>query len=141
MSRLVLLGLALLAALALAAPASAFSGATVRGSRVSASYAAQYLLVRVACPGGTTSTGRPGDFSFCTGTGHFFVGAREVATGPFSIRTFDSHVEKMPVRASARRLFRPGRNPHVTWVLTSHDGQGEWATNRGGFSVYNPFKR
>lgn len=139
--RPVVLAAALLAALALAVPAHAFTGTTVRGTNVSASYAAQYLLVRVVCPGGTTSTGRPGDFSFCRGHGRFYVGSRLVASGPYSIRTFDSHIERMTVVPSARSLFRPGRRPRVSWVLTSHDGQGQTATNRGSFTVYNPFKR
>ena len=132
---------ALLASLAVAAPACAFSGAYVRGSSVSASYGARYLLVRVVCPPRTQSTPRPGDFSFCTGTARFFVGRREVASGPFSVRTYDSHIEKMTVRRGARSLFRPGRRPRVSWLLRSHDGQGQWATRRGSFTVYNPFAR
>ena len=128
-----------LACLALAAPAPAFSGATVRGSSVSTSYGARFLLVRVVCPPRTQSTPRPGDFSFCTGTGRFFIGRREVAAGPFSVRTYDSHIEKMTVRRSARPLLRPGRRPRVSWVLRSHDGQGQWMTRSGAFTVYNPF--
>lgn len=139
--RLTVLLATLVAGLALAAPVHAFSGATVRGDRVSATYAGVHLLVRVVCPGGTTSTGRPGDFSFCRGTGRFYVGSRLVASGPFSVRTFDSHIERMNVRRGARSLFRPSRRPTVRWVLTSHDGQGQWATNRGAFTVFNPFKR
>lgn len=141
MSRFVPICLALLVALVVAAPASAFSGAYVRGSSVSASYAAQYLLVRVACPPRTQATPREGDFSFCRGTARFYVGGRLVASGPFSVRTYDSHIEKMAVRPSARGLFRPGRRPRVSYVVVSHDGQGQWATQRGSFSVYNPFKR
>ncbi|MDX6698427.1 MAG: hypothetical protein QOE65_1824 [Solirubrobacteraceae bacterium] len=132
---------AVLACLALAAPAHAFSGATVRGERVSATYLEKYLLVRVACPGATTSTGRPGDFSFCTGSARFYVGRRLVADGPFSIRTFDSHIEKMVVKGSARSLFKPGRSASVRWVISSHDGQGQSVTNGGHFTVFNPFKR
>jgi hypothetical protein len=139
--RHVLLCLPVFALLAGAAPASAFTGAYGRGTRVSASYAAKYLLVRVVCPPRTQSTPRPGDFSFCTGTGRFFHRGRLVASGPFSVRTFDSHIEKMTVVPSARRLFRPGRRPRVDWVLRSHDGQGQQAVNRGAFAVYNPFKR
>ena len=139
--RLIVLLAALATVLAPAVPAQAFTGATVRGTSVSATYAGVHLLVRVVCPGGTTSTGRPGDFSFCRGTGRFYVGDRLVASGPFSVRTFDSHIERMNVRRSARSLFRPNRRPTVSWVLTSHDGQGQWATNRGRFTVYNPFKR
>jgi hypothetical protein len=132
---------ALLGSLALPVTASAFSGATVRGSSVSASYGAQFLLVRVVCPPRTQSTPRPGDFSFCTGTGNFFVGRRLVASGPFAVRTFDSHIERMTVRRGARSLFRPGRRPRVRWVLRSHDGRGQRATRRGSVTVYNPFKR
>jgi hypothetical protein len=137
----ILLPATVLVCLALAAPAQGFSGATVRGSNVSASYAAQYLLVRVLCPPRTQATPRPGDFSFCRGTARYFVGSRLVASGPFSVRTFDSHIERMDVRPGARSLFRPGRRPRVTWVMTSHDGQGQTATNRGSFTVFNPFKR
>lgn len=129
-------------ALLLAAPAAeAFSGAYVRGSLVSASYAERYLLVRIACPPRTQSTPRPGDFSFCTGSARFFHRGRVVATGPFSVRTNDSHIERMDVRRSARRLFRPGRRPRVSWAVASHDGQGQVAVRRGRFTVYNPFKR
>jgi hypothetical protein len=133
--------LAALASLALAVPASAFSGAYVRGSNVSATYAAKHLLVRIACPPGTRSTPREGDFSFCTGSARFFHRGRLVASGPFSVRTYDSHIEKMRVRSAAKPLFRPGRRPTVSYVVRSHDGQGQWATNRGTFTVYNPFKR
>jgi hypothetical protein len=133
--------LAVLACLALAAPAHAFSGAYVRGERVSATYLEQYILVRVACPGGTTATPRPGDFSFCTGTARLYVGSRLVASGPFSIRTFDSHIEKILVKRSARSLFRPGRSPRVRWSISSHDGQGQLASSGGTFTVFNPFKR
>ena len=49
---------AAVALLAAAAPAAAFSGAHIRGSLVSASYAERYLLVRVACPPRTQSTPR-----------------------------------------------------------------------------------
>ena len=132
---------ALAASLAAAAPASGYSGAYVRGSRVSATYAAKYLLVRIACPPRTQSTPRAGDFSFCTGSGRFLYRGRVVASGPFSVRTNDSHIEKMVVRRGARRLFRPGRNLRVSWGLTSHDGRGQWATRTGAFSVYNPFTR
>ncbi|HVE67351.1 MAG TPA: hypothetical protein VNB64_02095 [Solirubrobacteraceae bacterium] len=141
MSRFLPAFLALLATLVLAAPASAFPGATVRGTEASATYAGVHLLVRVVCPPRTQATTRPGDFSFCRGTGRFYVGSRLVATGPFSVRTFDSHIERMNVLAGARSLFRPGRRPRVTWVIASHDGQGQTATNRGLFSVFNPFKR
>jgi hypothetical protein len=132
---------ALVACLALPASAQAFSGATVRGSNVSATYGGVHLLVRVVCPPRTQATPRPGDFSFCRGAGRFYVGSRLVASGPFSVRTFDSHIERMDVRRSARSLFRPGTRPRVRWVLTSHDGQGQTATNSGTFHVFNPFKR
>jgi len=141
MNRISLLAAALVSTLALAAPASGFSGASVRGSTVSASYAAKYLLPRIQCPPRTQSTPRAGDFSFCTGGIRIYLRGREVARAPFSVRTFDSHVERAVVRRGARRLFRPGRRPTVTWVVRSHDGQGQWATRRGTFTVYNPFKR
>jgi hypothetical protein len=132
-----------LLAVCLAAPASAgaFSGASVRGSSFPTSWAAQALLIRIQCPPRTQATPRPGDFSFCRGEIGVFRGSRQVASAPFSVRTFDSHVEKVRVKRGARRLFQPGRRLGLSWVIRSHDGQGQWATRRGSVTLFNPYSR
>ena len=130
-------------ALACVSPASAlgFTGAYVRGDSFPTGWRATNLLIRVACPARTQSTPRPGDFSFCTGTLTVRWRGRVVASGPFSVRTYDSHVERVRVRASARHLFRPHRRLHVRWTARSHDGQEQWATNSGAVTVFNPYSR
>jgi hypothetical protein len=129
------------AVLAAAGPAQAFTGAYVRGSSFPTAWRAQSLLIRVACPGGTQSTPRPGDFSFCTGSIRVTYRGRLIALVPFSVRTFDSHVERVIVRQSARRLFRPGRRVSLRWVAVSHDGQGNWAVRAGRITLLNPYSR
>jgi hypothetical protein len=119
--------------------ALAFGGAYVRGNSFPTGWKAQALLIRVACPPQTQSTSRAGDFSFCTGKLTVRYRGRVVATAPFSIRTYDSHVEKARVVHGARSLFQPGRRLRVDWRARSHDGQGEWATNSGTVIVYNPY--
>jgi hypothetical protein len=136
--RILLLALALLA-FGPVSSALAFTGAYVRGESFPTSWQARALLIRVACPPQTQSTSRPGDFSFCTGTITVRYRGRVVASAPFSIRTFDSHVEKVRVRAGSRSLFQPGRHVHVDWRARSHDGQGQWATRTGSVTVYNPY--
>jgi hypothetical protein len=121
------------------AGASAFSGAYVRGDSFPTGWQARSLLIRVACPPRTQSTARPGDFSFCTGQVTVKYRGRLVARGPFSIRTYDSHVEKVRVVAGARSLFRPGRHLRVDWEARSHDGQDHWATRTGAVTVFNPY--
>jgi hypothetical protein len=123
------------------AGAFAFGGAYVRGESFPTGWAAKALLIRVACPPRTQSTPRPGDFSFCTGTVTVTHAGRVIAQAPFSVRTYDSHVEKVRVRRGARRLFRPGRRLRLRWQARSHDGQGQWASNGGEITVFNPYSR
>jgi hypothetical protein len=123
----------------LPASASAFTGAYVRGESFPTSWQARALLIRVACPARTQSTARPGDFSFCTGKLTVRYHGRLVAQGPFSIRTYDSHVEKIRVLAGARSLFGPGRRLRVNWSARSHDGQDQRATRTGAVTVSNPY--
>jgi hypothetical protein len=123
------------------ATAGAFSGAYVPDATYSVTYAAAQVLPRVVCPAKTQSTPRPGDFSFCTGTIVVTKSGREVGRAPFSVRTFDSHVIKVPVRRSMRRFFPPRRQVRVHWKATSHDGQGQIATRDGDITMLNTFKR
>jgi hypothetical protein len=131
--------LALAAAAVVPASASAFGGAYVRGDSFPTSWQARELLIRVACPPATQSTARAGDFSFCTGTIVVRYRGQVVAQGPFSIRTFDSHVEKVRVSAGKRGVFQPGRHLRVGWTARSHDGQDQWATRSGAVTVFNPY--
>jgi hypothetical protein len=137
----VVCALSLALAVSLPASAGAFSGAYVRGERFPTGWKAQALLIRVACPPRTQSTPRPGDFSFCRGTIVVHRDGRVVASAPFSVRTYDSHVEKVRVRRGARRLFRPYRRVRLTWRARSHDGQGQWAANSGTITLFNPYNR
>jgi hypothetical protein len=136
----VALGGVMLAALA-PATAGAFSGSYVPDATYSVTYAAAQVLPRVVCPAKTQSTPRPGDFSFCTGTIVVTKSGREVGRAPFSVRTFDSHVIKVPVKRSMRRFFPPRRRVRVHWRATSHDGQGQTATRDGDITMLNTFKR
>jgi hypothetical protein len=134
---------AALAALSVAAvlpgSALAYDGAYVRGHTFRTTEGAHHLLIRIACPARTQSTPRPGDFSFCTGRIVVRWHGRVVATGPFSIRTFDSHVERIQVLPAQRHVFQPHRHLQLGWTTRSHDGQPQWATRRGSIEVYNPF--
>jgi hypothetical protein len=127
------------AALGPVSSALAFSGAYVRGDDFPTAWKAEALLIRIACPPQTQSTGRAGDFSFCTGKLTVRYRGRVVASAPFSIRTFDSHVEKVKVVRGARSIFQPGRRVRVAWRARSHDGQDQWATRTGTVTVRNPY--
>jgi hypothetical protein len=131
--------LALALSCLLPASAAAFTGAFVRGESFPTGWRARTVLIRVACPASTQSTARPGDFSFCTGRLTVTYHGRLVARAPFSVRTFDSHVEKVRVVAGARSLFRPGRRLRLNWQALSHDGQDQWATRTGTVTVFNPY--
>jgi hypothetical protein len=137
--------LAALAAAALLVPAArapAFDGATVRGGSFMVSFGTRDLLPRIACPGLTTSTGRPGDFSFCRGTISFYNGGTVIARGPFSVRTFDSHVERIPLAGGVgRSLIRPRSTTTLSYVIVSHDGQGAVRENRGSARFTYPHGR
>jgi hypothetical protein len=125
---------------ALPAGAGAFTGAFVPAATYTVGYGGALLNPRIVCPPRTQSTPRPGDFSFCRGTVVFTYKGRQVAYAPFSVRTFDSHVVKVPVPRSARRLFPPRRRVILQWVARSHDGQGQWATRQGTATMVNVFK-
>jgi hypothetical protein len=123
------------------ATAGAFTGARVPDATYSVTYAAAQVLPRVVCPPKTQSTPRPGDFSFCTGTVVVTRSGREVGRAPFSVRTFDSHVIKVPVKRSMRYLFPPHKRVRVHWAASSHDGQGHTASAAGDITMLNTFKR
>jgi hypothetical protein len=93
------------------------------------------VQLRLVCPPATQSTARPGDFSFCTGNLTVRVGRVVVARGPFSIRTFDSHLEHFPTLAAGRGRLA-GRRVRVHWSARSHDGRGRSAGNGGTATVH-----
>jgi hypothetical protein len=124
-----------------AAQAPAFDGATVRGSSFMVAFGTRDLLPRIACPGLTTSTGRPGDFSFCRGTISFYNGRTLVARGPFSVRTFDSHVERIPLTGAGRSVIRPRSATTLSYVIVSHDGHGAVRETRGSARFTYPHGR
>jgi hypothetical protein len=93
------------------------------------------VQIRFVCPPATQASPRPGDFSFCTGNVVITSRGTVVAQGPFSIRTFDSHLEHFPTTAAGRRLLRPGRRVTVHWRARNHDGQGHYRTNSGNVVV------
>jgi hypothetical protein len=118
-----------------------FSGGFVPPGTYATSYAATKLLPRVACPPGTQSTPRPGDFSFCTGKIVLSRGGHTIASAPFAVRTNDSHVIHVPLKRRARAAFGPGERVRVHWRATSHDGQGQSATREGDVTFRNTFDR
>ena len=124
-----------------ATQAVAFTGGYVPAGPFPTSWQARELLIRIVCPAQTQATARPGDFSFCTGTLVVTYQGNAIATAPFSIRTWDSHVERVRVRDGARALFQPGRRVQVRWRARSHDGRGRWITRTGAITVFNPYNR
>ena len=130
-----------LLACALPASAHAFGGAFVPDRIYEVAYLSTTAQPRVFCPPRTQSTSREGDFSFCTGTIVLTRNGAEVGRAPFSVRSYDSHVIRIPIRRAMRRAFPPHRPVRVQWVCTSHDGQGQTATRRGGATLRNNFKR
>jgi hypothetical protein len=137
-------GLTAAACLTLAgAPAAhaAFGGAFVPDRVYEVEYLAVQAHPRVFCPPGTQSTPRQGDFSFCTGNIVMTRNGQEIGRAPFAVRSYDSHVIRIPIRRAMRRFFPPHRVVRVQWVCTSHDGQGNVATRRGNASLRNNFKR
>lgn len=129
-----------LAAVSGAVPALGFDGPTLRTTSVTTNYAAQHIRIRIVCPGGTKSTPRPGDFSFCTGSMRVTYQGRLVAQGPFSVRTGDSHIEGIVTTRLGRRLFRPRRHVRVRFSMTAHDGEGTYVSRAGSLDVVNPYK-
>ena len=142
----VVLRLSVLAVLALtslpASASAAFGGAFVPDRIYEVAYLSTTAQPRVFCPPGTQSTPRQGDFSFCRGTIILrMVTGAEVGRAPFSVRSYDSHVIRVPIRPAMRRQFPPRRLVRVRWLATSHDGQAQTAV-RGGFATMrNNFKR
>lgn len=141
LTRFGLLAVAVMAAmLLLSRDAQAFSGAELRGSSFLVRYGDADALPRIGCPGGTTSTGRPGDFSFCTGSMSLFRGGRLVGRGLFSIRTFDSHIERIHLFPAGRALVRTKRPITFSYRLDSHDGTGASATRTGSVTFRDPYR-
>ncbi len=120
---------------AVVAQAVPYVGVHVKGKTFRAGPHAADVQLRVVCPPGTQSTPRPGDFSFCTGDMVITHGGTVVARGPFSIRTFDSHLEHFPTVGPGRRLFKKGRRVTVHWEARNHDGQGNFRSNSGNVVV------
>jgi hypothetical protein len=134
--RFAVCGLVLVSALGMAGPAQArrYAGVHVKGSGFIGRGAGDVQL-RLVCPPATQSTPRPGDFSFCTGNLTVRVGRTVVARGPFSIRTFDSHLEHFPTLPRGRGRLS-GRRVSVRWSARSHDGRGRVAGNGGRTTVH-----
>jgi hypothetical protein len=130
--------LALAAIACMLAPASAlaFPGAYVRGPG-DTDKGPKYVRLRIVCPPRTQSTSRPGDFSFCRGTIVLTRGGLVVGSGPFSVRTNDSHVERILVRPRAKRAVPPRSSISLRWTVRSHDGQGNAATRSGNAVITN----
>jgi hypothetical protein len=128
-------GVALVIVLAGIAQAAGYTGVRVKGKTLKTGPGTSDVQIRIVCPPKTQSTPRPGDFSFCTGTMTIKRGGTVLAKGPFSIRTFDSHLEHIPTTAAGRRALKPGKTIAARWVARSHDGRGRQATNAGSVRV------
>ena len=129
-------GLALIAVLGGTATSHArrYVGVHVKGSGF-IGRGGEDVQIRLVCPPATQSTARPGDFSFCTGNLTVRAGGTVVARGPFSIRTFDSHLEHFPTLPGKRGKLA-GRSVTVHWNAFSHDGRGRTAANGGNVRVH-----
>jgi hypothetical protein len=112
-----------------------YVGAHVKGHTFHTGPHAADVQLRLVCPARTQATARLGDFSFCTGKMVISRKGRVLAHGPFSIRTFDSHLEHFPTTRAGRRAFRPGRRLTVHWRARSHDGRGRYMTRSGNVQV------
>jgi hypothetical protein len=123
-------------ALLFPAPAQAFSGAYAAG-RGDTDKGPKYVRLRVLCPPRTQSTPRPGDFSYCTGTIQLIRGGRVVAAGPFSVRTNDSHVQRLLVVPGRKGAIPPRSTARLSWRVRSHDGQGNWVVRTGWATITN----
>jgi hypothetical protein len=130
-------GLALVAVVAGAGTSQArrYAGIHVKGHTFRTGPDAADVQLRLVCPPRTQASPRLGDFSFCTGRMVITRRGRIVAHGPFSIRTFDSHLEHFPTTRAGRRVFKPGRRVTVHWRARSHDGLGHYATRSGNVQV------
>jgi hypothetical protein len=124
--------LALVAAAASPAQA-AYNGVRVKGSGFIGP-GGRDVQLRLVCPPRTQASPRLGDFSFCTGNLVVRVRGVVVARGPFSVRTFDSHLEHFPTLAG-RRGRLAARRVTVRWLARSHDGLGHFAQDAGTTTV------
>lgn len=112
-----------------------YAGIHLRGHTFRAGADAADVQLRLVCPPSTQASPRRGDFSFCTGTMRITHKGKLVAHGPFSIRTFDSHLEHFPTTRAGRRTFTRGRRVTVHWRARSHDGLGHYVTRAGNVQV------
>jgi hypothetical protein len=130
-------GLALVVVVAGAGTSQArrYLGVHVRGHTFHTGPDAADIQLRLVCPARTQSTARLGDFSFCTGKMVITHRGKVLAHGPFSIRTFDSHLEHFPTTRAGRRALRPGRRMTVHWRARSHDGRGRYHARSGNVRV------
>jgi hypothetical protein len=135
--RTVACGLALVVVIAGAGTSQArrYAGIHVKGHTFRTGPHAADVQLRLVCPPQTQATPRSGDFSFCRGKMVITRKGVVVARGPFSIRTFDSHLEHFPTTRAGRRTFKPGRRMTVHWRARSHDGRGRYATRSGNVQV------
>ena len=134
------LPLAVPAVLALAAPALAWDGASLRSVNVRTNYAAAAALVKVNCPGGTQSTSRIGDFSFCTGFIRISWRGATIGTAPVALRTNDHITQQVPLISRVRTYLRHNRHMSgVHFLVRAHDGQGQWVTHRATGTLRDDF--
>jgi hypothetical protein len=112
-----------------------YVGVHVKGHTFHTGPDAADVQLRLVCPPRTQASPRLGDFSFCTGKMRVTHKGKLLAHGPFSIRTFDSHLEHFPTTRAGRRAFRPGRRVIVHWRARSHDGLGHYVTRSGNVQV------
>jgi hypothetical protein len=112
-----------------------YVGAHVKGHTFRTGPHAADVQLRLVCPARTQASPRLGDFSFCTGTMVISRKGKVLAHGPFSIRTFDSHLEHFPTTRAGRRAFKHGRRVTVYWRARSHDGRGRYAARSGNVQV------
>ena len=132
--------LTLFASLAFTGSASAFGGADFTKTRYGVDYLAVHALIQVACPGGTQSTDRVGDFSLCTGFIEVTRGGRTIAYAPLALRTNDRITQRVPVqKRSARNYLRRHRSMGVHLKMVTHDGRGNFATNERDATLYDDF--
>lgn len=131
--------LCLLAFLAFATSAGAFTGADFTKNRFGVTYLALKALIQVACPGGTQSTDRVGDFSFCTGYIEITRNGARVGYVPVALRTNDRITQGVPLTRRTQRFMRRHRSMSVHLKMVTHDGRGNYASNGRDAVLYDDF--
>lgn len=131
--------LAIVTTLVVASSANAFGGADFTKSRYGVTYLALKALVQVTCPGGTQSTDRIGDFSFCTGTLEITRGGRTIGFTPVALRTNDRITQPVPLQRGVQTFLRRHRSMSVHLRMITHDGQGNFASHERDAVLFDDF--